>query len=96
MMRFSEPVIQAFYNELRKLSTKPISFFEADRAIENYKGQVLWVHDEGDRVCPYSDLKNFQKNAGQNIKFLITKGLGHNKVYKTPEIVDQIVAFLSA
>ena len=96
MMRFSEPVIQAFYNELKTLSTKPISFFEANRAIENYKGQVLWVHDEGDRVCPYSDLINFQKNAPENIKFLITNGLGHNKVYKTPEIVDQIVGFLSA
>ena len=96
MMQLSEPVMQAFYDELKKLSSKPISFFEADRAIENYKGQVLWVHDQGDRVCPYADLKNFQKNAKPNIKFLITNGLGHNKVYKTPEIVDQIVSFLSA
>jgi pimeloyl-ACP methyl ester carboxylesterase len=96
MMRLTDPVIQAFNNELKKLSNKPISYFEADRAIENYKGQILWVHDEGDRICPYADLKNFQKNAGQNIKFLITNGLGHNKVYKTPEIVDQIVAFLSS
>jgi pimeloyl-ACP methyl ester carboxylesterase len=96
MMRFSEPIKQAFYNELYKQTDKPISYFEADRAIENFKGPLLWVHDEGDRVCPYSDLKNFQKIAPKNIKFLITNGLGHNKVYKTPEVVDQIVAFLSA
>jgi hypothetical protein len=34
--------------------------------------------------------------AEKNIKFLITNGLGHNKIYKTPEIVDQIVAFLGS
>ncbi len=96
MMHFSEPVIKAFYNELNKQTDKPISYFEADRAVENFKGPLLWVHDEGDRVCPYSDLKKFQINAPNNIKFLITKGLGHNKVYKTPEVVDQILAFLSA
>jgi pimeloyl-ACP methyl ester carboxylesterase len=96
MMRFSKTVIEGFYTELSKRTNLPISHFEADRAIEKYPGSVLWVHDEGDRVCPYADLINFQKNAPENIKFLITKGLGHNKVYKTPEIVDQIVAFLSA
>ena len=95
MMRFSETVIAAFYHELKKQTDKPIEFFEADRAIENYPGPILWVHDAGDRVCPYADLINFQKNTPENIKFLITNGLGHNKVYKTPEIVDQIVAFLS-
>lgn len=96
MMHFSETVKQGFYSELSKRTNLPISHFEADRAITNYPGSILWVHDEGDRVCPYSDLINFQKKAPENIKFLITNGLGHNKVYKTPEIVDQIVAFLSA
>ena len=95
MMHFSETVKQGFYNELSKRTNLPISHFEADRAIANYPGSILWVHDEGDRVCPYADLINFKKNAPENIKFLITNGLGHNKVYKTPEIVDQIVAFLS-
>ena len=41
-------------------------------------------------------LEKFKEKAPENIKFLITNGLGHNKIYKTPEIVDQIVAFLSA
>ena len=96
MMHFTEPVIKGFYEALNKRTSKPITYFEADRAIENYPGQILWVHDQGDRVCPYQDLINFKENAPKNIKFMITNGLGHNKVYKTPEIVDQIVAFLSA
>lgn len=95
MMHFSEPIKEGFYAEMRKLSSLPISHFEADRAIEKYPGPILWVHDEGDRVCPYADLINFQKKAPENIKFLITKGLGHNKVYKSAEVMDQIMAFLT-
>jgi pimeloyl-ACP methyl ester carboxylesterase len=96
MMHFSETIKAAFLAEIEKQTHLPISYFEADRAIHNYKGKVLWVHDKGDRVCPYKDLEKFKDKAPENIKFLITNGLGHNKVYKTPEIVDQIVSFLSA
>jgi pimeloyl-ACP methyl ester carboxylesterase len=96
MMHLSETVREGFFANLSKLTPLPITYFEADRALENYKGQVLWVHDQGDRVCPIKDLEKFKAAAPENIKFLITKGLGHNKVYKTPEIVEQIVAFLSA
>jgi hypothetical protein len=96
MMHLSEAVRAGFFANLSKLTPLPITYFEADRALENYKGLVLWVHDQGDRVCPIKDLEKFKAAAPENIKFLITKGLGHNKVYKTPEIVEQIVAFLSA
>ena len=94
MMHLS-PAIRAAFNELvEKRSGMPITYFEADRAIENFTGDLLWVHDRDDLVCPYKDLEEFQKKAPQNIKFLITNGLGHNKLYKTPEIIDKIVAFL--
>ena len=43
----------------------------------------------------YKDLINFKQIAPNNIKFLITKGLGHNKVYKTQEVIDKIMAFLA-
>jgi pimeloyl-ACP methyl ester carboxylesterase len=96
MMRFSEPVKEAFYNELKSRTSLPVTYFEADRAIENYPGEVLWVHDHGDRVCPYEDLVNFKNKAPNNIKFMITNDLGHNKIYKTPAVIHQIVAFLTA
>jgi pimeloyl-ACP methyl ester carboxylesterase len=96
MMHLS-PAIRAAFNELvEKRSGMPITYFEADRAIENFTGDLLWVHDRDDLVCPYKDLEEFQKKAPQNIKFLITNELGHNKLYKTPEIIDKIVAFLGS
>lgn len=95
MMRLSPEIRAAFMDELRKRTALPVSFFEADRAIEKYEGPLLWVHDEGDRVCPYKDLVNFKNKAPHNIQFLITNGLGHNKVYKTQSVIDRIVSFLA-
>lgn len=96
MMHFSEPIKAAFLNELNKRTKLPITYFEADRAIENYKGPLLWVHDQGDQVCPYKDLVDFKNTAPENIKFLITKGLGHNKIYRTMDVIDKIVTFLAS
>jgi len=96
LMHFKEVVINAFLAELQKYTHHPITYFEADRALQKYTGPLLWVHDQEDKVCPYKDLKDFQNTAPENIKFLITKGLGHNKVYKTPEIIEKIMSFLDS
>jgi pimeloyl-ACP methyl ester carboxylesterase len=95
LMRFSEVIKTAFITYAATLTTHPITHFEADRAIENHTGPVLWVHDAEDKVCPYKDLINFQEKAPKNINFMITKGLGHNKVYKTQAVIDKIMAFLA-
>ncbi len=95
MMHFNEVTQMAFNNEVSSRTHHPIEHFAADRALTNYKGPLLWVHDEGDLVCPYKDLEEFQKTAPSNIEFLITNGLGHNKVYKTTEVMDQIMSFLT-
>lgn len=96
LMHLNETVKTAFIEELQKYTHHPVSFFEADRAIEKYTGPVLWVHDQDDMVCPYKDLIEFKNKAPKNIKFLTTNGLGHNKVYKTQEVIDKIMAFLAS
>ena len=96
MMRLSPDIRTAFMDELGRRTHLPIQYFEADRAIEQYSGPLLWIHDTGDRICPYKDLVNFKNKASDNIKFLITNGLGHNKVYKTQDIIEKVVSFLAS
>jgi len=95
LMHFSPEVKQGFLAELEQQTHFPISYFEADRAVQDYKGPLLWVHDTQDRICPYKDLENFTKSAPSNINFLITNNLGHNKIYKTQSVIDEIVQFLA-
>ncbi len=95
MMHLNEVTKTAFLNEVSRRTHHNVDYFAADRALTNYGGPLLWVHDEKDMVCPFEDILDFKKNASSNIKFLITNGLGHNKVYKTAEVMDQIMAFLT-
>lgn len=94
MMHFNQVTKDAFINQVLSLTAHKVEYFASDRALANYKGPLLWVHDQEDLVCPYKDLEEFQKKAPSNVEFLITNGLGHNKVYKTAEVMDQIMAFL--
>lgn len=95
MMHLNEVTIAAFNQEVSSRTSHSIAHFAADRALANYPGPLLWVHDETDLVCPYEDIIEFKENAPSNIDFLITNGLGHNKVYKTAEVMDHIMAFLT-
>ena len=95
MMHLNEVTKTAFLQDVSNRTSHSVEYFAADRALANYKGPLLWVHDEKDVVCPYEDILNFKEKAPSNIKFLITNGLGHNKVYKTAEVMDQIMAFLT-
>jgi pimeloyl-ACP methyl ester carboxylesterase len=95
MMHFNEVTQHAFLEEVHSRTHHTIEHFAADRALAQYTGPLLWIHDESDLVCPYKDLIDFQQNAPASIEFLITNGLGHNKVYKTAEVMDQIMAFLT-
>lgn len=96
LMHFSPVIREAFLQELKARTQLPITYFEVDRAISQYKGPLLWVHDKEDRICPFKDLEKFTKLAPNNIKFLITNGLGHNKIYKTQSVLEQIIQFLAA
>ncbi len=96
LMRFSPELKKAYYELVESLSGKHISYFEADRAIEDFQGKVLWVHDQDDPVCSYKDLENFKNKDPKNTMFLITNNLGHNKIYKTQAVIDKIVSFLAS
>lgn len=96
LMHFDEPLKLAFNTLVESMSGKKISYFEVDRAIQDFRGKVLWIHDQEDPVCPYKDLENFKNKQPFNTEFLITNGLGHNKIYKTQAVIDKIVHFLAS
>lgn len=95
MMHLNEVTKAAFLQDVSNRTSHTVDHFAADRALANYNGPILWVHDEKDMVCPFEDIIHFKEKAPSNIKFLITNGLGHNKVYKTAEVMDQIMTFLT-
>ncbi len=93
----AEPkIINAFEAYIETLANHPLSYFSVARVAKRSLAQTLWVHDEEDTVCTFNDVKPLLKEQIPLLEFLITKGLGHNQLYKEQHIKEQIIHFLSA
>ena len=62
--------------------------------MNNIKASVLWIHDENDDITPLDDALKVKEDNHPNVEFMITKGLGHRKIYRDNTVVDAIVKFL--
>ena len=69
-------------------------WFSIKRAMKNIKASVLWIHDEEDDITPLADALKVKEAGFLNIEFVITKGLGHRKIYRDAAIQKKISEFL--
>ena len=61
---------------------------------EKIKAEVLWIHDEDDDVTPWLDAARIQSDNHANFQFMITKGLGHRRIYRDNKVKKAIMEFL--
>lgn len=95
MLRINDPEIRQLFDRIIfDMTGKEPSWFSINRAIRNTAAKVLWVHDEKDDVTPWADAKKVQDEALPHIRFLVTKGLGHQKVYHDTNVKKEILSFL--
>jgi len=87
-------VRKEFERMIQERSGNPPSHYSISRAIRNIRASVLWVHDEEDAVTPISDVRKVMEMGIPNVEFHITKGLGHNRIYRDNEVKKRIFAFL--
>ena len=76
-------------------SGNPYSYFSVARIVRITPAAVLWVHDENDKICTFSDVKSIANEKIERTEFLVTKGLGHNKIYLDSKVKDRIFKFLT-
>jgi len=77
-----------------RVSGKETSWFSIRRAIKNIKASVLWIHDEEDDVTPFADALKVKNDNPPNVKFIITRGLGHRNIYRDAAVKLQVINFL--
>lgn len=70
------------------------AWYSIRRALKHIRAQVLWVQDEDDEITPMNDVEKVMKENHPNIKFVITKGLGHRRIYRDNKVTRQIIDFL--
>jgi len=81
-------------NLIFEKSGKQTEWFSIRRAVKNIKAQILWIHDEEDDTTPLSDALKVKEDNHSNINFVITKGLGHRKIYHDAAVKKAIENFL--
>ena len=87
-------VVREMDEYVQEISGHPFSWYSLRRAIGQVQAGILYVQDEEDPVTPVKSALEIRQDGHPNIRFLITSGLGHRKIYKDQEIIDQVVDFL--
>jgi len=90
-----DPAIRTEFDKviIKKGGVSP-SWYSIRRAMKHIKARVLWVHDEEDDTTPLSYALKVKEENHPNIQFVITKGLGHRRIYRDNKVTKQIVEFL--
>ena len=73
---------------------KPTEWYSIRRILKNIHPQILWIHDEGDDITPLSDALKVKEDNHNNINFVITNGLSHQRIYHDAEVRKQVIDFL--
>ena len=90
----NETVRNEFEKIIFNLTGKNVAWFSMRRAMDNIKASILWVHDEDDDITPWADALKVKEDNHSNIKFVLTKGLGHRKIYHDDSIKKQVIDFM--
>jgi pimeloyl-ACP methyl ester carboxylesterase len=93
-LRLGPEVRQQFDELITSIGGHPAEWYSIRRAIKNIKATVLWLHDEDDQETPIIDALKVKRENFPNVTFIITKGLGHRRIYRDPKVMQAIVDFL--
>lgn len=94
LLRVNGKLREAFDELIHEKSGEWPSHFSIRRAMKHIRASVLWVHDERDELTPIGDALKIKEDKATNVEFVITKGLGHSRIYRDPDMVQRIIAFL--
>ena len=89
-----EAVRKEFETIIQRVSGHPASWFSIPRALKKIKAKILWLHDEDDKTTPLKDVYHVKKENHANIRYVITKGLGHRRIYRDAEVSKRIAEFM--
>lgn len=93
-LRLDPTIRQPFEKIIIKSGGVSSEWYSIRRAMKHIQAKVLWVQDEDDEVTPLSDVLKVKAENYPNINFVITKGLGHRRIYRDNKVVKSIVDFL--
>jgi pimeloyl-ACP methyl ester carboxylesterase len=93
-LHIDEEVKAEMNNIIRERSGRQPHEISIRHVAQNLKTDVLWIHDEDDDVTPWADAEKIQQDNHPNFQFMLTKGLGHRRIYRDNKVKKAIMEFL--
>lgn len=90
----AEPVRRAMQERFERALGKRWAEFELPASVANARAPMLVVHDEGDRDVPFASGLALAR-AWRGARLLATRGLGHRRILRASEVVQDVVDFVS-
>ncbi|MBC7887514.1 MAG: alpha/beta hydrolase [Ferruginibacter sp.] len=95
MLQLKDPEVRKEFDKIIfEKSGQKTEWFSIKRAMQNITAKVLWLHDEDDDITPLADALTVKGENFPNIRFIITKGLGHRKIYGDLNVKKEVLEFL--
>lgn len=90
----NKKVREEFDKIIFEVSGQQPEWFSVNRAVTNMKAKVLWIHDEYDDTTPLTDALKTKDQRLPNVEFVVTRGLGHRRIYSDDDVIERVVNFL--
>ncbi|MBK8611107.1 MAG: alpha/beta fold hydrolase [Chitinophagaceae bacterium] len=95
MLKLNDERVRSEFDKIVfEVSGRKTEWFSIRRAMQNIKASVLWIHDEDDDITPWADALKVKEDDHPNIEFVLTKGLGHRKIYHDRAVKEQVIKFM--
>jgi len=94
LLQLNGKVREEFDALITEIGGHAAEWYSIHRAIKHIKAQILWLHDEDDQQTPLRDALKVKNDNLPTVTFVITKGLGHSRIYRDHETVKRIIDFL--
>jgi pimeloyl-ACP methyl ester carboxylesterase len=83
-----------FERIIYRVGGHPVSWYSIARSLKNINAEILWVHDEDDMTTPVEGAYKVKSANYKNVHFLITRGLGHRRIYRDGSVLKTVVEFI--
>lgn len=90
-----DPAIRPHFEKIIiKAGAVSADWYSIRRAMQHINANIRWFQDEDDEITPLSDVLKVKAENYPNIEFVITKGLGHRRIYRDNKVTQSVVDFL--
>jgi len=95
-LHLSDRILTLIGEAIVKRSGKSTDWFSVNRVVKNLSNPILWIHERNDDITPYADILPTLQLAPNHVRFMLTEGLGHRRIYREATVCREIVDFLTS